>query len=236
MGDPKHFDPKSVKKEGEFDKSPNYRTICRGCDHGYHLGLWQAHHVLPGVALQKATIEKQVNNAEKATYIENCKWITKWNLNAHANMMGLPTIWDYIIAEKIKQAAASTSEVIRLSDYRSSLIKSLVNLLGKAFVGPNNLPAHNPVSWGHVDFNGEVADFLKTEIWDHLNENKEEHKINPESIEGQLKDASTHFISTLEARGQRGEGTEKEWPRRFDSGNTTWFHPFSMAAEPENPL
>jgi hypothetical protein len=236
MGDPDHFNATSKNKVGVFDKSPDYRKICLGCGHGYHGGLWQAHHVLPGVALQKATIENQVKNAEKAAYIENCKWITDWNLNENYNMMGLPTIWDYIIAEKIKQAAGSTAEKIRLSDYRSNLIKALVNALGANFIGPKNLPAHNPVSWGHVDFNGEVTDFLKTEIWDHLNENKEEHKINPESIKGQLDDAAEHFMSELNERGQRGEGTEKEWPRRFDSGNTTWFHPFSMAAKPKSAL
>ncbi|WHZ21856.1 MAG: hypothetical protein OJF47_000968 [Nitrospira sp.] len=230
---PDHFTA-TVAKQGVFEKSKDYRKICKGCRHGYHDGMWQAHHVLPGVTLQGATIAKQVNE-EKAKYIENCKWITKWDLNAKDNMMGLPTIWDYILAEKIKNTG-SGGEVISTSKYRSARINVLVKRLTSKFSGPKNHPAHNPVSWGHVDFNCEVTDFLKTEIWDHLNEKKEEHKINPESIKGQLDDAAKHFMSTLEARGQRGEGTEKEWPRRFDAGNDTWYHPFSMAADPENPL
>jgi hypothetical protein len=236
MGDPKHFQATSKNKVGVFDKSPDYRDICRGCGHGYHGGLWQAHHVLPGVALQKATIESQVNNAKKAEYIENCKWITDWNLNKPYNMMGLPTIWDYIIAEKITQTAGSDSEVIRLSDYRSKLIQSLVKALGKNFVEPENFPAHNPVSWGHVVFNNEVKDNLTVNIWDVLDEKKEKHKINPENIQSKLNKAAKQFMTKLTNRGKRQGGTAKNWPKRFETGNTTWFHPFSMAAKPENPL
>jgi hypothetical protein len=236
MADPKHFTATAKNKQGIFEKSNDYRKICQGCGHGYHGGMWQAHHVLPGVTLQKATIENQVKNAEKVDYIENCKWITKWDLNATGNMMGLPTIWDYILAEKIQKAAGSAAEVIPVSKYRSDIIMDLIKKLASKFTAPENLPAHNPVSWGHVDFNKEVVDYLVANIWDTLDENKEEHKINPEDIQGELEDASDYFMDELKDRGKRGDGTAKEWPRRFNAGNTTWYHPFSMARKPRNPL
>lgn len=232
----KHFTATAANKQGVFEKSKQYRKICKGCGHGYHDGMWQAHHVLPGVTLQKATIENQVKNTEKADYIENCKWITKWDLNATDNMMGLPTIWDYILAERIKNAAGSGAEAIPTSKYRSAMIKVLVKKLASKFAAPENLPAHNPVSWGHVDFNDEVTQYLTTNIWNHLNEKKKEHKVNPEDIQGALNDASDYFMDELKDRGKRGDGTAKEWPRRFNAGNKTWYHPFSMAAKPKNPL
>jgi hypothetical protein len=116
------------------------------------------------------------------------------------------------------------------------LIKTLVNALGANFVGPKDLPAHNPVSWGHVVFNDEVKKYLKDTIWNTLDEKKEEHKINPEDIQSQLNTAAELFITKLTLRGARRGGTEENWPERGKAGNTTWFYPFSMAAKPENPL
>jgi hypothetical protein len=227
----KHFTRKKSNKEGVFEKSSNYRKVCEGCGDGYHKALWQAHHILPGTALSKGRIKIEVGDAKKADYIENCKWITKWNLNETPNLMGLPTIWDYILGDWKSKAAASQKEaVVPLNAKKKKLIKKLLALFSGS--GPVNLPVHNPVSWGHAVFNDEVATYLVDEIWNHLDEKKAAHKINPESILAQLKKASNYFRKQLHKRGERPDGTKKNWKKRTDPTNTTWFKSFSMEQYP----
>jgi len=224
----KHFS-KKYEKKGVFEKSRGYRAACRSCGKGYHNAMWQAHHVLPGTTVSRATIEEQIKDSEKVEYIEGCKWITDWDLNEKYNLIGLPTIWDYILAERIS-GDQKKKELIELSGSKKKRISRLEKLL-KNFVGPIDLPAHQPVSWGHTDFNDEVMLYLKKEVWDPLKVKKKEHEIEPESIKSKLDKSVKSFQDKLQRRGRREGGTEKNWPKRLEKGNNTWFHPFSMASD-----
>jgi len=100
--------------------------------------------------------------------------------------------------------------------------------------GWGGLPCHQV---DHPQYTAEVADYLKSTVWDPISVQAEECADFKTSIAGQLDDASDHWRGQLKGRGWRpigpAGGTAHCWEHRADPGmEELWYLPFSMAAEP----
>lgn len=83
-----HFE-KPKKRKSVLARNSSYRSNTTS---GFVVGPgknWEAHHVLCNHAVEGRVIEK---NKE---YVEDCLWITDWDLNNGGNMIGLPTNRQY---------------------------------------------------------------------------------------------------------------------------------------------
>lgn len=82
-------DHKQKPPKCQIKKTRNGREHIVNCKIGYMpgVGLWQSHHLLPVSALNT---EKHVAASDKnKEFIEDCLWITDWNINATPNVYGL---------------------------------------------------------------------------------------------------------------------------------------------------
>jgi hypothetical protein len=67
-------------------RSSNYR---KACSSGFQGTYWEAHHIACNHAVEGRVIK--VNRA----YVEDCLWITDWDLNDPDNLIGLPEYAQY---------------------------------------------------------------------------------------------------------------------------------------------
>jgi hypothetical protein len=84
-----HFQKEHDRKSVLW-RTSNYRSICMG--RGFTAGSWEAHHILCNHAV--ADRSKGIAPAD-LEYVEDCLWITEWNLNKPDNLTGLPTNKQY---------------------------------------------------------------------------------------------------------------------------------------------
>lgn len=95
---------------------------------------------------------------------------------------------------------------------------------------PDNLPSH---CIDHTRYCHESWDYMEAAVWDTLKDNREIHKLDPQSIEKELDDAVKYFKDELNYRGRRVYGTLKCWELRFDpTMEDKWYIPFSMCDDP----
>lgn len=66
-----------------LQRDRNYRDATGS---GFTSGLWEAHHILCNHAVEG----RDTSVAADPQYVEDCLWITDWNLNDAHNMIGLP--------------------------------------------------------------------------------------------------------------------------------------------------
>ena len=72
-------------------RSSNFHTKITGYRSGKEPWLNQVHHVLPCCLFKAAYILSAINNdALKAKYINDCLWVTKWDINLGNNLKQLP--------------------------------------------------------------------------------------------------------------------------------------------------
>lgn len=93
MGD--HFS-KTDKRLSVLTRNSKYRS---NTSRGYRGGggkCWQAHHILCNHAVEGRRIP---GDSDYVAYVEDCLWITDWNLNNSDNMYGLPTNRQYRLAD-----------------------------------------------------------------------------------------------------------------------------------------
>lgn len=202
-----HAEP-TAKRLSVLTRNSVYRQTCTAWFSPGHTpdyaSLWQAHHV----ACDHALGGRELKDADRE-YIEQCLWITDWKLNDADNLVGMPLN----------------------RQYRESDGKTPVNL-------PSHQVDHNTTR-GYTD---ECKDWLKTNLWDTLKAGQDPHTVNPKDVAATLKLCTTTFKAKLVGRGIRkgaGEtqpvGTIAAWTGRFDPANKdTWYHPFSMGADPEH--
>lgn len=93
MAGANHFQ-RTREKLSVLKRDSKYRQTCKD---GYRCrckqpkcGHWEAHHIACNHAVEGREIKK--NKA----YVENCLWITDWDLNAKDNLVGLPLKAQYI--------------------------------------------------------------------------------------------------------------------------------------------
>ena len=81
---------KPPKRLSVLWRDSKYRANCTA---GFCKGFWEAHHITCNHAVEGRVIEK---NKE---YVEDCLWITDWNLNDSDNLIGLPTNKQYRVSD-----------------------------------------------------------------------------------------------------------------------------------------
>ncbi|MEM9666744.1 MAG: hypothetical protein AAF970_17565 [Bacteroidota bacterium] len=157
--------------------------------------VWEAHHIICIAAMEGRKTDD---------YVENCLWITEWNINDAHNMMGLP------VSTEFKKHGTSRADkwVNHKIDHNTSVVGYL------------------PEVRGHLQ--REVFDTLKQAGDD------KDHSFDADDIREELKAVSDHFRAELMARATRHPGVVEGWKNRFDAAyENTWYTPFSMSLTPK---
>jgi len=104
---------------------------------------------------------------------------------------------------------------------------------------PGDLPVHNPVNWGHTQYNEDVLAKLDGDIFDELRSKKlsNEH-FKPEDLKKQITAVKDKFWGDLRGRGalegMSGKfGIKANMKARYDENNDGWWKPLCMVDVPE---
>jgi hypothetical protein len=225
MADNDHFTSGDYKGTYYKYKSKEYRDICEGCGRGYHGNRWDAHHVLPG------TCFSQIPTSD--TFAHDCLKITDYNINKEYSMGGLPKLTAFILWYQ-KQPGVEYIESLEktVTMRRWGEVKQYANQATLPVVFPGNFPVHNPVSFGHVDYNEEVTDYLNKEVFQKLKDSEAHPK--PQDIYGQLNTAQSRFWGALvrQANGAGGgglRGIDENFRNRYGKAKNGWWKPMCMS-------
>lgn len=170
------------------------------------------HHILVCCLFKQANIGQALgNDADKTRYVNDCLWVTDWNVNRSDNLVMLPLWGTYVAAYSI--ASSGPNPV-------------------PPAIGPNDLPAHNRDHGGKGSYTEEVKGWLKKNIWDSLNVQKEPHTVDLETVISQLETGETTWKGQLTSRPASHGGTWNSWQTR-KTNKTTWYMAFSMSATPK---
>ena len=74
---------KTRRREVTLERKSNAR---KNCDTGFRSGRWQTHHIC---------CKHSIASRNTDDYIEDCLWITQWDINEAHNLIGLPTNKQY---------------------------------------------------------------------------------------------------------------------------------------------
>jgi len=185
-----HFQ-RTTARESVLWRNSKYRKTCKD---GFRGKDWEAHHICCNHAVEGRKIKTNRG------YVEDCLWITKWDLNARANLIGLP------MYEQYKSSSGAS---------------------------PQNRCAHDVDHNTDLGYTDECHQWLELNIWETLNDKKEDHTVNAANIATMLESCTSTFKGLLVVRGSREKGTLLEYQTRFDPGRELlWYHPFSMADLP----
>ena len=138
-------------------------------------------------------------SSEQKDSVRRCCQVTTWDINDKDNLIALP-----LFGHTIKWYAIDDNDDAP---------------------GWENMPQHD---WDHNSKKGYCHD-VKTDLqkfYKTLEKGANGHKLNPKSIAADLNRRQTRFRTKIKERGQKGEGTHKEWQGEKNS----WYKPFSMAA------
>lgn len=67
----------------------------KNCTTGTLTGLWEAHHILTVQSMSMRRADYPKSPPELAQYLEDCLWVTPWDINVGKNLIGLPTSEQY---------------------------------------------------------------------------------------------------------------------------------------------
>lgn len=236
-----HVDQSKLTRKGYFFKSEKgmpFKTYGRSCKNGGrgYLGpRHEAHHVLPQTSIEGSTAASSKDQA----YLDKVKYITDWNINHKGNMMGLPQYHAYhLYYQGLADMEAETDSeregalVDWFNKFRATSRKKWLGLLQQT-ESPEGFPIHNPVNWGHVKYNDQVQQMLVEEVWDQLDDQRQDHELDATTVKAQLEDISQTAYDYLVQRG--GKTSKERWRRRDDPDDNGWYPPFTMADVP-NPV
>lgn len=239
-----HFKKTAANHKGYFMKgkpnpTPGYKSLWEGDKTGFTGPRTQVHHAVPQVSIDDAT--SQIKDRAKLNYIKNVKWVTPWNINdKDTNLIGLPTIWSYMIAaENVKRLSQTANGIAKLNalaetfNNLSNDVRSLALRLWQSGLSPAGYPIHNPTSWGHTEYNKLVATDVKTEVWDKLNEQAKKHQENPEQVDAKMRKLSKRWKKRLQ---NKTGATVRKWIFQNRTGDPKWYKPFLMTDVKKSPL
>lgn len=243
-----HYSGDPAKRKGYFRKEGDGQTIKyrSHCDRGFRKSIYQVHHIIPEDAIYNKAILK-MTNAEKREYVLACLWITPWNINEKVNLIGLPDLSAFLIyfdKQKDDEQQAAQKKLRAETGYIGRKIKRFHELyeeikriaLFAEAANPETYPVHLPVSWGHTKYNYAVADQVKSDVIDALNELKDDHTIKPENIAATFDAIAADWETFLLARA--ANATYATWKKRYDTpkpAEMSWRKPFTMHT-PSAPL
>jgi hypothetical protein len=210
MVDSDHFE-KPEKRSSILEPDSKYRQTCRSANSGFNSSAErrsEVHHILCNHSVAKRQADYKDDGGVTMKYVENCLWITEWDLNNKDNLIGLP---------------------------RNRQLRECYGKEPEKNWNPVDLPSHQ-VDHNTADgYTNEVRKWLKANLWDTLNATQKQHKVDAETIKKQLEDGSTHFKKMLISRGSREMGTKICWKLQHDKGyERRWYHPFSMGKKPSH--
>ena len=210
MADPEHFE-KPKKRSSVLERDNKYRQTCVDANSGFNSSIErrsEVHHILCNHSVAKRLEDYKNDGGVTMTYIENCLWITDWDLNNKDNLIGLPR------NRQLRECYGEKPE--------------------KTWI-PLNLPSHH-VDHNTADgYTNEVQMWLRRNIWDKLEAASKQHKADAETIKKQLEDGSAHFKKLLLSRGTREMGTKMGWKLQHDKRyERLWYQPFSMGKKPSH--
>lgn len=201
-----------------------YRKNCEGCGKGYHSHRWQAHHILPGTCFTGLD-----------SFVKECCGVTDYDINADYSMAGMPTLKAFLMyfrgqSTKAKRGNESAAQLkrwkkIRTYDYQKGIPVTF----------PGNIPCHQPVSFGHAVYNGDVSAKLKKDIWNKLKKKaRDEDHPEPEDIKSKIVKVKNHFWNDLKARGGGAgggglSGVKDNFLERNGKAKSGWWKPMCMA-------
>lgn len=222
MAVPRHIQ-KIGPRESILERSNNFRgNLTKNSGSVPYLN--QIHHKLPCGLFKYVRIKKAVNNSKpKATYIHECLWMTKWDINKKPNLIMLPLWGAYV--KKYKNLKAVKKGMPLPSPVPSPLPGA-----------PVDLPCHDREHNSKNGYNRDVSQWLVNNIWNSLSVSQKPHAVDLQTVIDQLIEGEKAWETELKNRGStrsgtRVGGTVEAWiNRRNDS---TWFYPFSMAESPD---
>jgi hypothetical protein len=204
-----------------------YRKTCEGCENkrGYHSNRWDAHHILPGVSFS--------NIPTSDTFAHDCLKLTDFNINETYAMGGLPKLTAFILWYQDQAGVEyDESKEMTVTMRRWKTVKQYQNQLHMTVEFPGDFPVHNPVSFGHFDYNKEVTDYLNKDIFQKLKASEAHPK--PREIKQMLIDAKDAFWEQLEdlGKGVGGgglKGIDKNFRNRYGKAKNGWWKPMCMS-------
>lgn len=244
----KHLDRRKAKREGWFQKTKadgkpehkDYKKSCIAGGRGYLGPRHEAHHVLPQTSIEESKTEyvkaSEGSKKDAARYVSDVQWITKWNINQPGNMMGLPTFHSYEqyfqMRERLETDGQDPQGVKKLVKWFNKFAAKTRNRWLQAFesgVSPEKHPIHNPVSWGHAEYNELVKDEILAQVWNRLQIKQRKHELDASTVKAQLEDSSGKWCDRLVRRA--ANATRDQWSKRGRSDD--WYEPFTMADVPD---
>jgi hypothetical protein len=246
MAEPQHLDRRKSKRQGWFKKAKdgkpahkNYTTSCKSGGRGFLGPRFEAHHIVPQTSIDESKAEylRDSTEPEAGRYVEDVQWITVWNINQPDNMVGLPTYHSYDqfmqLREKLASARGDPDRAKALVKWFNKFSKKTRKKWLAAFKAgssPEKHPIHNPVCWGHAEYNKFVKNDVRSMVWNKLQIKKRDHQFDAKTVATELKNLSDDWLDALTTRAE--EATAKRWE---DRGDPDWHAPFTMADVP-NPL
>lgn len=233
-----HIGKGAESRKGWFAKDgntpiPSYRKECRDNKLGFTGARHEVHHILPQTCIQESVAESGAD----AAYLAEVQFITDWNINGKGNLIGLPHYHAYALfyqdEARLKVAGGSdrAAELARWFNTWSpgSRMAWLRDLRKNP---PKDLPVHNPVAWGHLEYNDRVLEDLIANVWSPLKGKKREHELDATSVAAELDKLASRYKKQLESRGATSSAL---WNRRLDPDDDGWHAPFTMT-DVDNPL
>lgn len=224
--------PKSLK--GVFSKDEEkYRKTCESCGNGFHEFRWNAHHIVP------ADTFKGLHRVVKGT-LEG----TKFNINDKEWLFGLPKLTAFILWAQAdpnmpyNRRREKTVTMRRWGKVRAYLKEKNVKV---AF--PGDFPVHNPVNWGHTQYNKHV--FKKLEpLFESMKPKKGQKPGHPpfKDIKAKLEKVRDEFknqlgtISKTKHPGALDGGIEPNLRARYDQAKDGWWKPMCMTKSTPKPI
>jgi len=84
-----HF-ASTYERKSTLTRNSTYR---KDTTEGFIIGEWESHHI----ACDHAITGREISgDPDTVQYVEDCLWITDWNLNNPDNLIGLPTNLQYV--------------------------------------------------------------------------------------------------------------------------------------------
>jgi len=237
---------KGSERKGWFEKGdkninkpiPNYVSSCKKGKRGYLGPRFEAHHIIPQTTIEESIRDSSKDSTEKREYIRAVQYITEWNINHHDNMIGLPHYHAYDLyyqgRDKLSIEIGEEQEkklVAWFNKFKDKSRKKWLSQINK--ISPEGYPIHNPVDWGHVQYNEEIKQGIKENIWDQINEQQKKHELDAKNVAGELNDYAKSICDYLKRRG--ADTNKEKWDSRKNRNDNDWYIPFTMTDVP-NPI
>ncbi|WP_437707693.1 hypothetical protein WMF45_28050 [Sorangium sp. So ce448] len=214
-----HFTRTPENKASELEKNTTYAKTAQNANKGYNntdkfaddRPRSEVHHIVCEISVTLRFEDYKDNGLDDATvqYIEDCLWITKWDINNVDNLVGMPR------NRRFRADWASTTDETKWT--------------------PLQWPSHQVDHLTTDGYTDEVQAWLYKNVWSTVRDKRKKHETSAEAILKALKQGETHFHGQLTTRGTRPPGKKDGWKNRHEESYAKkWYKPFSMGKKPRH--